>query len=266
MLFWQRCLIVALVLSALGLSGGCQQRPLADDLALAREAIHMRDWNLAEKHLQRYLRTTTDPKRRWEAWKELLDVADYGNLGNDGIVDCLETMLVEYEGDSERTKKILRRLGMTHDNARRPERAVTFWSALLEEPNLDLEESVWVHRRLAADYFHLRQFELAEDVLQDCISLPIEEALQAECMLDQADYLSAREMLDDSERLAVQILDMGSASPDIRGRAGYLVGDIQEQRGRFKDAYETFLSVRHLYPNELVIENRLESLKSRVKR
>lgn len=246
-------------------AGGCERSPLGDDLRDARRAIANRDWANAEKYLERYLRTEDNPKLRWEAWKELLDVADHGNLGTDWSVDYLETMLAEYEEQPDRAREILRRLAEAHERSRRYDRSIQYWSMLIEEPGLDPEQSVEVHRRLAALDFRLRRFDAAEDVLQSCLALPVSEAKQAECLFDLAEQASARDLLDEGDRLARQVLDMETASPECKGRAAYIVADIQEQRGQLAEALKTFESIGDAYPNTLVIEHRIISLKKRLK-
>lgn len=253
------CLMVACALPA------CERSPLGDDLKDARKAMAERDWSRAEKYLERYLRTSEDRKRRWAAWKELLDVADRGNLGSDWTVDYLETMLVEFGDYPNRARVILRRLAETHETARRDERAARYWEMLLEEPGLPLEESVEIHRRLAAINMHLRRFDVAEEVLENCLSLPIGEVFQAQCLFDLADAAAIREHFDEGERLTLQILQLEGASPEIRGRAGFILADIQEQRGQLIEALKTFESIQETYPNPLVIQNRLEYLKKKIR-
>ncbi|MEG1609750.1 MAG: hypothetical protein RR317_01030, partial [Bilophila sp.] len=229
------CLACALV--------ACERVPFGDDLKDARKAMAQRDWASAEKYLERYLRTEEDPKHRWAAWKELLDVADQGNLGPDWVVDYLETMLVEFGDHPNRARVILRRLGDANETARRYERAARYFTLLLLEPGLPLEESVAIHRRLAALNTHLRRFDVAEEVLQSCLALPVGENLQAQCLFDLADTAAAREHLDEGERLALQVLEMHTASAELRGRAGFIVADIQEQRGQLSAAQKTFESI-----------------------
>ncbi|MDE7064304.1 MAG: hypothetical protein K2O70_02390, partial [Desulfovibrionaceae bacterium] len=65
----------ALLLAALLSVWGCDRAPLvADDLEEARVAAQERNWTLAERLLQRYLRSEQEPDKRWEAWRRLLEV------------------------------------------------------------------------------------------------------------------------------------------------------------------------------------------------
>ena len=44
------------------------QSMVGDDLSAARTAVSLRDWSLAERLLERYLREARDADSRWEAW------------------------------------------------------------------------------------------------------------------------------------------------------------------------------------------------------
>lgn len=247
-------------------AAGCDRSPLADDLHDARKAVRLGDIASAEKYLERYLRTEQDPDLRWEAWKELLEVIDSGKQGRSWLIDYLETMLVEYEDDPARSRDILTRLGEANEKMGRFERAAGYWSRLIDEPGLNAEKSAEVHRRLAAINVRLRRFEAAEENLHGCLALPVSETIQARCLYDLADGAATRELLDDADRYAQQILNMDEVEADIKSRAGFIVADIQEQKGQFAEALATFQTVRDAYPNPRVVDVRIEYLKKKVKK
>lgn len=255
-----------LLLLAGAVLAGCDRSPLANDLSDARQAIREGDPARAEKYLERYLRTEDNPELRWEAWNELLDVVERGNQGTSWIVDGLETMLVEYEADPKRSADILFRLGEANEKTGRFERAAEYWSQYIEQPGLDPVRSAAVHRRLASLNFRLRRFEAAEENLHGCLALPVGEAVHAQCLYDLADNASTRELLDDADRFAHQVLDMDDAAPEIKSRAGFIVADIQEQRGQPGEALAMFETIRDAYPNPGAVDVRIAHLKKKVKK
>lgn len=256
--------ILAAILVALLVVAGCERPPLADDLSEARRAMREGDAATAQRYLERCLRSATDPDRRWEAWNELLGTARAGGQ-EDWLADSLEIMLMEYEGDPARSAEILIRLAETSEKAGRPERAAAYWGRYLEQAAPDPERKAAALRRRAALNNRLRRFEAAQADWRACLDLPLSDALRAECLFDLADNFAAREIPGEAERYARQVLESRGADPALKSRAGFIVGDIQEQREQFAEALATFQSVRDTYPNPLAVDVRIEYLKKKVK-
>lgn len=73
--------------------------------------------------------------------------------------------------------------------------------------------------------------------------------------------------LNEDHKLDVPGNDQGSMeSSRIRGMTSYLLADSLEQQGRNKEALAIFEQARQIYPNRLVIDNRIDSLKKKTKR
>lgn len=249
----------------LALAAGCERPPLADDIADARRAMREGDTATAQRYLERCLRTAVDPDLRWEAWNELLGTARTG--GQDGwVADSLETMLVEYENDPQRSADILLRLADTYEKAGRIERAEACLKRFLEQVDADPARTAAVLRRQAALNNRLRRFDAAQANLNACLALPVPDAVRAECLFDLADSAAARERWDDAERYARQVLENREADPVLKSRAGFIVGDIQEQREHFAEALAAFQSIRDTYPNPLAVDVRIDYLKKKVRK
>lgn len=260
---WRSLFIISLVFLSLA---GCRQEDMfGDDLAVARQAHSERDWPLAERVLGRYLREERDPDKRWQAWNLLLEAMNGASQEPRASLDCLEAMLVEYEEDETKMAAILWQMGRYNQSLRHYDRAANAWSAYTELESLEPQKRVEGYRYLAAAQLSQRQFEAAEETLQQCLALPASDHDKVWCMLDLADASMGREQWEDVADLCQQILD---SEPDaqVAGLAGYLYGDALEQMGRHSDALRQFEQARAGYPNPAVIDNRINWLKKQMKK
>lgn len=255
----------ALLLLLLVAGAGCEKLPLTDDLQEAGTAIRDGDWGNAQKLLERCLSTVQDPEIRWEAWNRLLETSRHVQPGSRWIVDYLETMLIEFEDAPERSRDILRRLAEEHEQARRFEHAAETWTQLIETPGVPPEESLDIHLKLARIDLLLHRFEAAEEVLEACLELPVSSSRHAECLYDLADAAASRDKLEEAADLARQVMEIDGVSPELRARAGYILADVREQQGDFKGALELFETIQEDYPNKMVMEYRILTLKKRLK-
>ena len=100
------CLLLAALALWACLATGCEQDALlTDDLGAARAAMAERNWPLAERLLERYLREERNPDQRWEAWQQLLSVVNSANPEARATLEYLEVMLAEFADDDARTKE-----------------------------------------------------------------------------------------------------------------------------------------------------------------
>ena len=253
------------VLSVALLSAACERVPLnVSDLDEARKAVQQRDWPLAERLLERYLRTEENPRDRWEAWVLLMDISIRSKLDANVALGQLETMLQEFGHDGLRKKLILARLGELHENLGHTGQALAVWGRYAELANLTDAEAANVQRRIGNLHFRQRRFDLAEEALQTCQALQVDEALRAGCLYDLALANMARDELDDARDQAMQVLSM-HIDDELRGLAGFLLADVLEQQGQRAAALSRFEAVRGLYPNEMVVDNRIAYLKKKLK-
>ncbi len=244
---------------------GCDRLPLGDDLQEGKTALREGDWSRARKLLERYLSTEQDSDARWEAWNRLVEASDRLQPGGGWIVDYLEAMLIEFEATPNRVRDILYRLAEEHETARRFEHAAETWTQLIQTPGLPAEESLEAHRRLARIDLMLHRFDAAEEVLEACLELPADSALHARCLYDLADAAASRERFEDAARMARQVMDIDGVTPELRAGAGFILGDVLEQQGKFGEALACFEAIRETYPNEMVVDYRITALKKRLK-
>ena len=248
---------------------GCDGPALkGDDLSQAREAVSQRQWSLAERLLERYLRESQDSQdadSRWEAWQQLLVVVNAAGQEPRASLEYLETMQEEYLDDDARSAIILKRMAEVYEGLHRYGRAVDMWSAYIGLGGLSAQQVLEGHRRLAAMQFSLRRFDAGEDTLQQCLALPLPDHDKIMCMYDLADQNMARERWQEVSGLSQQILD---SDPDqnVRGLAGYLLADALEQLGKNGAALKQFELARDAYPNPSVIDNRIAHLRKKLKK
>ena len=248
---------------------GCDGPALkGDDLSQAREAVSQRQWSLAERLLERYLRESQDSQdadSRWEAWQQLLVVVNAAGQEPRASLEYLETMQEEYLDDDARSAIILKRMAEVYEGLHRYGRAVDMWSAYIGLGGLSAQQVLEGHRRLAAMQFSLRRFDAGEDTLQQCLALPLADHDKIMCMYDLADQNMARERWQEVSGLSQQILD---SDPDqnVRGLAGYLLADALEQLGKNGEALKQFELARDAYPNPSVIDNRIAHLRKKLKK
>jgi tetratricopeptide (TPR) repeat protein len=247
------------------LSPACDRVPLhTSDLDEAKAAISQRDWPRAERLLERYLRVEDKPHQRWEAWMRLVDITSRINLDPNSALSQLETMLQEFSWNEEKKKPILARLGELYENRGHIAQAIVAWERYAELGSLTDQEAATVQRVLGNLHFRQRRFDLAEDALQTCQALPVDESFRAWCLYDLALATVAREELDDAREQALQVLSM-HVDDQLKGLAGFLLADVLEQQGGYAEALKYFESVRNLYPNEMVIENRMTYLQKKLR-
>ncbi|MCL1986025.1 MAG: tetratricopeptide repeat protein [Betaproteobacteria bacterium] len=259
------CARIACALLVFAFGVACERVPLdSNDLDAAKSAISQRDWPRAERLLERCLQTEENPQQRWEAWTRLVDIYSRINLDQNSALGQLEAMLQEFGQDEAKKKSILARLGELHENLGHISQAVAVWERYAELGNLTDQEAANAQRMLGNLHFRQRRFDLAEEALQTCQALPVEEFFRAWCLYDLALANMARDELDDARDQAIQVLSM-KVDDQLRGLAGFLLADVLEQQGLRAEALDRFESVRGLYPNELVVDNRIAYLKKKVK-
>ena len=269
-----RALVLTPVLAlALGapLAGCDRAQILADDLADARAAVAERDWPLAERLLERYLREEKPADRygagaegRWEAWQLLLQVLNSASPESRASLEVLAAMRAEYEDDDMRMADILERMGLACESLRRYGQAAEAWSAYTGLAGIGGARRVEGFRHLAAMQFSQRRFEAGEESLAQCLALPLPDHDKVRCMLDLADQNMARERWQEVADLCQQILDSGPDT-EVRGLAGYLLADALEQLGRPAEALRQFEQARDAYPNPAVMDNRIAHLRKTLK-
>lgn len=248
------------------LLAGCDGRvKLGDDFAAARQAQAERNWPLAERLLQRFLRTEQDAEKRWQAWQALIEVINAETREARETLEFLEVMRLEFAEDEEKTRSILEQTGEMNERRGRLDRAMEAWTAYLDLGGLETLEMAKGYRHLASVQIRLRRFESAEETLGQCMSLPGSEPQVLYCMYDLADLQAGRQNWQAAADLCQQLLE---SNPDreLQGLASYVWGDALEQLGQLPGAMKQFETARESYPNPSVIENRIMSLRKKMKK
>ncbi|MEG2171843.1 MAG: tetratricopeptide repeat protein [Desulfovibrionaceae bacterium] len=243
----------------------CDNSLVVDDLAEARAAIINRNWTLAERLIERYLRVQEDPDQRWVAWQCLIEATNGASQEPRVTLEYLEAMLQEYADDDSRAKFILQRMGVLNEALRRNDRAADAWSTYINLEGLSPEEATEAHRHLANIHFKARRYEVAENVLYGCLALEVPAPQHAQCMYDLADMSVARERWEEASTFASQVLEIDTDTK-MKGLTMFLLAEALEQQNKFAEALRYFEAARPLYPNEMVVDNRIAFLKKKLKK
>lgn len=260
---------MVLGLTLLGLLGACDRLPwnkpnlLVSDLQEAQAAARDGEWTRAQRYLERYLRSEEDPELRWNAWNALIDSSLRSDPSGQWAVDYLETMALEYEDNPERARDVLARLAGIHESTGRMDSAITALEQFCLQPGLEDAEYAKVQRRMARLYISRSMLEPAEEALRICIALTAGEPAQADCLFDLASLAAVRDKNTEALTLAGQVLDLQGVDVVIKARAGFILADILEQQGKNKEALALFKGIRDDYPNELVVDYRIQALHSK---
>lgn len=254
------CLVICLAMT------GCDGRAeLADDLTAARQAQAERNWPLAERLLQRFLRSEQDQEKRWEAWQTLVEVINADTREPRETLEFLEVMLQEFVDDEEKSRSILEQMAQLNERLGRSDRAADAWSAYLDLSGLGTREMAEGYRHLARMQVRQRRFESAEETLGQCLALPDSEPQVLYCMYDLADLHAGRENWQEAANLCQQVLENRPAR-ELQGLVSYLWGDALEQLGKLDAAMKQFEAAKESYPNPPVIENRIVSLRKKIRK
>lgn len=233
---------------------------LESDLQQAQLALREGQWTRAQRFLERYLTSEADPELRWPAWNTLLDVTARNDPAGNWTADYLETMLQEYDNHPEHSRDILRKLADLHEKRRRLDRAAEALEQYCLIPGLEDDENAAMHRRIARLYQRQQLFDEAGESLRACLGLASTEARQAECLYDMAEMASSQEDATATTTLTRQILTLTGAAPAIKARAGFVLADMLETQGKTAEALKLFQDIKAIYPNELVVNYRIQAL------
>ena len=254
------CLAICLVMAA------CDGRvELADDLTAALQAQAERNWPLAERLLQRFLRTGQDQEKRWEAWQTLVEVINAETQEPRETLEFLEVMLQEFVDDEEKCRSILEQTARLNERLGRYDRAADAWSAYLDLSVLGADDMADGYRNLARMQMRQRHFESAEVTLGQCLVLADAAPQVLYCMYDLADLHAGRENWKETANLCQQVLE-NRPPRELQGLVSYLWGDALEQLGQFEAAMKQFEAARECYPNPPVIESRIVSLRKKIRK
>ena len=228
----------------------------------AHAALMQRDYIEAEKSCERYLRRSPEGVHRWDAWNRLLDIAVNVRHDRKAAMELLEAMLIEFAADTVKKRSIHMQLADMCRLERRYGRALALWTAVVDDKEAPVVERAEAYRRLGEVYLRRLEFELAKEALSYALALDIPAVLRGQCLYELAAVHAAME----EPGAAIKQLEAILALPEIPQAqhvlAAFTLADILEMRGQYAEALRLFTSIRTVYPNTLVVEQRIAYLKN----
>ena len=263
--------VLLLILACCQLPGCLEDgRDPGDDLAQARAHMLNRDFMEAEKSFERYLRSNPAGTQRWEVWNELVDLALNVRYDRNAAIELLLAMQQEYAqreydrvpGADQRRRLIIDRLAQQYEQSRHYDGAVELWGSLAQAPENPLVQRAASLRNLARIYMRRLEFEPAKRALAVCMEMEIPQSAKSDCRYDMADLYMIMDDMDASIRELRSLLEQGEMDDDKRILSIFMLADALEQQGNRESALGLFETIRYSYPNNRVVESRIEYLKN----
>ncbi len=236
-----------------------------DALTSIEKVIERKEWVQAEKMLVDYLRIEMDMDKSWDAWLLLVDVSQKAQLHDAIILSYLNDMLKDYGKDAQKKKYILLQIARSKERQGNEAEAIEALVNYTHLPNLTPEEVFPAYEKLLAWYLIQGDFTAAEDVLHNCLSLPLSDQKMAFCLYTlaeiyagKASYATAHELLHQLEMLDIDAYQLSQIN--------FLHGDILEQQKKYSEALVFFKLALEEYGNRTVVEQRIAALEKRLKK
>lgn len=255
-------LFFSLLAGALFAAGCFDDTAGRDDLSEAREYMRHRDFMEAEKSFERYLRRNPDGKDRWEVWNNLVDLALNVRHNRVAAIELLEAMLIEYEGVYPEFRLVQERLASEYEQSRRFDRAMSLWAQIEADPGTPALQKASIYRSMARIYLRRLEFEHVKSSLNQCLALDVPQSIKSDCQYDLADAYMIMEDTDAGIATLRELLQQDGVDDDLRVLSIFMLADALELKGEKQDALALFESIRFTYPNNSVIEARIEYLKA----
>lgn len=255
---------ILLIMLNLTVLTGCSEQKAEDGyLDEARVAFANKEFLEAEKLYERYLRQVPEGDDRLEAWERVVYIAINIRRDEGLAADIYEAMALEYGDCPAQLQDIMMRLADIYEVNFRWQRAYSAWQRLLMVPGLSLERQAAAHLHLAKIYQSNSDYPNAMRHLEDCLALELPAPVKAEALYklsmayaDQGETALAEEKL-------LELTTMQDAPNNIQVQGLFMLGDLMEEQGKFKEALELFKSIENTYPNAQAVEVRINSLESR---
>lgn len=245
----------------LGLVSCFESKKVANDLAEARDYMLHRNFMEAEKSFERYLRGTPTGEERWEVWNQLVELALNVRHDRNAAIELLRAMLQEFETTPEYSRIVRDKLAYQYELARYYDGSVELWGSMVKDPETPSIQKAESLRNLARVYLRRLEFEPAKDVLTMCMELDIPQAGKSDCQYDLADLYMIMEDVDAGIKELRNLLEQEGVDDEQRVLAIFMLADALEQQGNRDSALGIFESIRFVYPNQRVVEARIDYLK-----
>jgi len=255
-------LLMGLSLAVILLCACDKARTENEEIDMARSAYSAGHFTEAERLYEKYLQLKPEGEDRWEAWNRLLDVALSVRGDYEKAAGLLDAMVLEYGDVPGRAASLMTKLADVFEQMRDWDKAIDSWQKCLNLPDLPEDKIPYIHWKLSKIYQNQRDYDLAQDALKTCIGESRENESKAMCLYELAQTLGYQNNWPEARKNLSAILELKGVGEERVALATFMLADIYEQEGNFKEAIQLIQSIRDTYPNPKVIETRLRHLEN----
>ena len=247
-----------LLILVLGLQGcGAPQEtpPLADADRAFAQGLFLE----AEKAYQAYLEKNPSGSERWKAWSRLLFIGRMNTPASEYVFKLLQAMQQEFGQEAERARSLHLEMAEYHAGVGRPELA-------LEELDLALGLSENAAQRLevltrrAETLVNAGRLDAALESLDRALGESPSVDVQRMLLLRQGHIRIFRMEWSVAETVLDQVVDAGRPEDSASVEARFALAEVYAATGRTGPARRELTAIESLYPNPLVIRERLRQL------
>ncbi len=229
-----------------------------------RSALANKQWSQAENLLKAYLASEIDVQQSWKVWLLFIDMSRMSDLHPDTLLSYLHAMLKDYGTEPDKKKFILLQIAEITERKNNIKSTIEAWEAYAKQRNLLPDEAYKAHRKLLRMYYEQSNFTKAQEVLNDCIALPISAEKLAYCQYNLADIFAEKGDLEVATEYIVAALN-APLDPYTKAQTQFLHADILEQQRKYKEALAQFTLAKEHYGNAAVVDVRIARLKKILK-
>ena len=237
-----------------------------NSLQEARESFARKEYLDAEKLYERYLRYVPESTDRWEAWDRVAYIAMNIRRDERLTADVLEAMALEYGAEPERYQDVLKRLADIYESNHRWSRAKSAWERLLLTPGLPAAMRGEAHLHLAQIYQLRLDYPNAMKHLETCLQSELSPEIEARALYSLSTVYADQGESKQAEEKLFQLTTMQTAPEQIKVEGLFMLADLMEEQGKYKEALELFSSIEKTYPNPQAVEIRIKGLEGKVKK
>ncbi|WP_029896500.1 tetratricopeptide repeat protein [Desulfohalovibrio reitneri] len=251
----------AALLLALLLASACSPRDEAKNpvLTQADDAYAQGLYLEAENLYQRYIQEYPEGKRRWHAWKRILEILNVVKNDQEKALLVLEAMLLEFGPQPERARTVLLKTGDLHLRRGDLDEALEAWQ---KAARLDVDGAnpCDLYERISSAHFQAGRFDLAQDTLRDCVESQDAKSCHPQCNVDLAMTYTFQENWPKAKDILTDLLQDKSLPQREHDMAVYFLAETALQTGDPEKAGELLRSIQDSFPNPKAIETKLKEL------
>ena len=240
-----------------------KEKPESGYIDEARAAFNNKEYLEAEKFYERYLREVPEGAERWEAWERVAYVALNIRCDEALAADIFEAMALEYADRPELYQDVLIRLTEIYESNFRWQRALNAWQRLLSTPGLEPGRKARAHLHLAQIYQRKMEYANAMQNLEACLAMELSPNMKAEVLYNLSMIYADQGEKKLAEEKLIELTTMSTTMNNIQVQGLFMLGDLMEEQGKYKEALELFKSLEQTYPNPQAVEVRIKNLENR---